>query len=66
MPVFERGTLIDLDVAVDGVEGDDGGEEGGVLGTACDEIAFGDAGVADAAGDGSADLGEFEIELGGA
>ena len=66
LTVFERRTLIDLDVAVDGVEGDDGGEDGGVFGAAGDEVAFGDTGVADAAGDGGADLGEIEVEFGGA
>lgn len=66
LTVFERRTLIDLDVAVDGVEGDDGGEERGVFGAAGDEVAFGDTGVADAASDGGADLGEIEVEFGGA
>ena len=66
MPVFERGTLIDLDVAVDGVEGDDGCENGGVFGAAGDEVAFGDTGITYSAADGGADLGEIEVEFGGA
>ena len=66
LAVFQSGELIDLDFAVDRIEGDDGGEQGRVLGAAGDEIALGHACIADSTADRRTNLGKLEVEPCGA
>ena len=62
--IVQIGLLVDLEIGIDAVVRDDGGQQRRRRGGAPDQIAQGDFGAADAAGDRRLDISVIDIQLG--
>ena len=62
--VLQQHVLVDVEIHVDGIGGDDRRQHGGIARPRLDQVALGDSRAADAAIDGGGDVGELQVQLG--
>ncbi|MNC34267.1 hypothetical protein D3C75_826930 [compost metagenome] len=60
--VLQVALLVDVEVDVDGVKRDDGGQQRGIVAAAVDQVAFADQLAADTPAHGRGDTGELEVQ----